>query len=120
MFVGVLWFAFRLSEGSLRILPVFTILNVMLVSPVAEEILFRGILQKKLRERISGGIYAISYGNMIASVIFALVHVPFWGVLHSFLVFAPSLIFGFLYDRTGKITYGIFLHIFYNANVFIV
>jgi len=120
MVIGLLWFGFRLRYGELRTLPVFTVLNVLILSPVLEELLFRGILQKFVKERLSGGLFAVSYANILVSFIFAILHIPMWGVVHSVLVFLPSLIFGFLYDKTGKIYYSGILHMFYNLNIFIV
>jgi len=92
----------------------------MIFAPVAEELFFRGVLQDAFRVRISGGFFAVSYANILTSVLFALVHIPFWGGAHAGLVFFPSVAFGLLYDRTGRLIYPIALHSLYNLNIFMV
>lgn len=100
--------------------PLKNILIVVLLAPVAEELFFRGVVQSWLKIRFNGQFAFITYANIITSFIFAVIHIPYWGIFHALLVFLPSLIFGFLYDKTGKIHYSVILHIFYNLNIFIV
>lgn len=119
-FAGFVWFGFRLSYGTLAPLPVMDVFVFLFFAPIAEEMFFRGVVQDMLKRRVKGGLLLISYANILTSVFFALVHIPFWGVFHSVLVFIPSLAFGFLFDRTGRLYYSIILHLLYNLNVFIV
>lgn len=120
IFAGCLWFAVRLIYGSVQALPLSDIFYFILFAPVAEELFFRGVLQDTLKQRTNRRISALTYANIFTSLVFAAVHIPFWGAMHSSLVFIPSLIFGFLYDRTGKIIFPVILHMFYNLNIFIV
>lgn len=95
------------------------VFTYLLFAPVAEELFFRGVLQDSMKKKLTGGIFFISFANIVVSAMFALLHMPLWGVLHGGLVFVPSLMFGLLYDRTQRVVYPIILHIVYNFNVFI-
>jgi hypothetical protein len=119
-FMGFIWFALRLYRGELRVPDMETLFIFILLSPIAEELFFRGVLQDILLRKIHYTLAGLSLANIIVSLCFALFHISFWGYVHSGLVFIPSLIFGFLYDRTGKLTYPIILHAIYNLNIFIV
>jgi len=118
--LGGVWFVFRGFYGSFYIPPAGEILSFLLLAPVAEELFFRGILQDGLIEKVKGSVVSFTYANILTSVIFAAVHIPFWGFAHSALVFFPSLAFGLLYDRTGNLIFPMFLHAIYNLNIFIV
>mgnify|MGYP001820986360 CR=1 FL=1 len=87
-----------------------------LIYPVLEEIVFRGLLQERVREHISQRTFGpLSVANLLTSVVFTglhfLYHLPLWAAL----VFFPSLVFGFFKDRTRGLGAPIILHIFYNA-----
>jgi membrane protease YdiL (CAAX protease family) len=87
---------------------VFAIVSACLVAPVAEEILYRGVLFRSLGNRM--GIPAAA---ALSAVIFSAVH--FYG-LHGFLNVA---IFGFaaalLYAATGSLMSAILLHVLHNV-----
>jgi membrane protease YdiL (CAAX protease family) len=88
----------------------------VLVYPVLEEIVFRGLLQELAREFISGRAFgSLSLANLFTSLVFTgfhfLNHAPLWAAL----VFFPSLVFGFFKDRYRTLTAPILLHVFYNA-----
>ncbi|XOB66446.1 JDVT-CTERM system glutamic-type intramembrane protease MrtJ [Deferribacteres bacterium DY0037] len=117
---GLVWFAVRLSYGAFRLPEAKEILIFLLLAPVAEELFFRGVVQDILRRKVASVMLGISLANIITSLCFTLFHIPFWGYMHSALVFIPSIIFGFLYDRTGKLAYSVILHSIYNLNIFIV
>lgn len=117
---GILWFLIRLQWGRLSVPPYGDIPVYLLLAPFAEELFFRGVVQDLLKKRVKGGLYALSYANILASAVFAACHFPFWGYFHSALVFIPSLAFGFMYDRSGRLIYPVILHALYNLNVFIV
>ncbi|WAC20048.1 type II CAAX endopeptidase family protein [Luteolibacter sp. SL250] len=87
---------------------VFAIVSACLVAPVAEEILYRGVLFRSLANRT--GILAAA---ALSAVIFSSVH--FYD-LHGFLSVA---IFGFatalLYAATGSLMSAILLHVLHNV-----
>jgi membrane protease YdiL (CAAX protease family) len=84
--------------------------------PLVEEMVFRGLLQELVHEYISHhSLGLISVANLVTSVAFTAMHFIYHAPLWAALVFFPSLVFGFFKDRTGRLTTPILLHIFYNA-----
>lgn len=86
-----------------------TLLVVAIVAPVAEEVLFRGVLYRWLRERI-GIVFALILSSLIFSVVHGVVAlIPAIAVL--------GLILGWIYERTQSIWAPILVHGIYNAIV---
>jgi CAAX protease family protein len=88
----------------------------VLIYPVLEEAVFRGLLQELAQEYISRRRFGpLSLANLLTSLVFTgfhfLNHAPLWAVL----VFFPSLVFGLFKDRYHTLTAPILLHGFYNA-----
>lgn len=93
------------------------IAGMFLIVGPAEEILFRGVVQNRLREGLSA-IPAI----VVASAIFALAHaVVFVGqepvaiAMTLTILFVPSLGLGAIYEYTGNIVVPALLHGFHNS-----
>ena len=89
--------------GGAGLIPI--IIFVVILSPIVEEIIFRGILLDKLR----------GYGDKTAIVFTALT----FGLLHGnlsqfFYAFVLGLIFGYIAIKTNTIQYTIILHIIVN------
>lgn len=103
-------------------LPLYTLLLVIVVYPVLEEIVFRGALQgwllshNKFATRFLPGI---TLANIITSLVFALFHLINQSPAWAFMIFFPSLVFGWARDRFGFLTASIALHSFYNAGFFL-
>lgn len=95
--------------------------QLILVYPVLEEIVFRGLLQERLwASRYGRGLaYGISLPNLITSVIFTTVHFFFHPPLWALAVFIPSLVFGFFRDRYQNLFPAIYLHCLFNAGYFL-
>lgn len=99
------------------VLLVMTIVSFLVIAPI-EELLFRGVIQGRLSEAY-GSTIAIS----TASVLFALMHLPgLGGVLGGRLLtvgglFAVSLVFGWLYERTENLVVPWAVHGLYNASL---
>ncbi len=68
-----------------------------------EEIYFRGYLMREL-------------GNVRTSALFSLAHLINFPTLNSLLVFFPSLLFGYAYQRSGSILAPFMLHL--SSNLF--
>jgi membrane protease YdiL (CAAX protease family) len=84
---------------------------VVIVVPVAEEVMYRGILQRTMVEMAGSRWVAI----LVTSIIFALMH---WGAVawHALLpLFVLSLAFGWIYERTGRLSASIVMHVLFNA-----
>lgn len=83
------------------------ILLAVIMAPLFEEIVFRGIIQKGL---INNGVKPIN-AIIIAAVIFGLVHGNPWQFVGAVLL---GIVMGIVYDRTGSLLLPIILHAFNN------
>lgn len=95
------------------------ILGMFLVVGPAEEVLFRGVIQNRLRERLS----AIP-GVVVASAVFALAHLiafvgqdPVGIAMTITILFVPGLGLGAIYEYTGNIVVPSLLHGFHNSMI---
>lgn len=87
---------------------IVSIFFIGFVPAVAEETLFRGVIQKNLSLR-----YGVLKGLIITSFLFALIHVNPSSIVSIFLL---GLMLGYLYLKTGNLIYPIMLHFFYNTS----
>ena len=87
--------------------------NNLFITAFTEEVLFRGVLQTYLNQRLPGmrGSW-LSIG--ITSVVFASLHFA-GGVEFIVLSFVASLAYGAIYAATGRLAYAIALHFLINA-----
>ena len=86
------------------------VLAAVFTGPVFEELVFRGLTQGRLREHGAGPCAAVA----VASVMFGLYH----GSLRTDIYAAfMGLVFGFLYERTGRLAVAIAGHAAGNAAV---
>ncbi|MBX2837486.1 MAG: JDVT-CTERM system CAAX-type protease [Gammaproteobacteria bacterium] len=97
-------------------LAIVTLLLVAFVSPVLEEIVFRGGIQEFLLryDALAKIQFGISLANIVTSVLFAALHLISQPPLWSALIFFPSLVFGWARDRYQSLWPPIALHAFYN------
>ena len=85
-------------------------LCVAVGAPVAEELFFRGLLQRSLQRWLPG-----LSGIIVAATLFGLAHVGSTelAALPALIVF--GIVLGLLYDRTGRLGPGIVAHMAFNA-----
>lgn len=80
-------------------------LIIAIIAPIIEEIVFRKLLVDRLRP----------YGEKLAiffpALIFALAHGNLYQLFYAFLI---GVVLSYIYAKTGKITYPIFIHMFVN------
>ena len=98
-----------------RVLAFFTL---VVVAPVAEEVIFRGWLYEKIRGKLWNEMEhfaAILIASLLVSVLFGLVHMQ-WNV--GINVFAMSVVMCALREITGTIYAGILLHMLKNGVAF--
>ena len=93
-------------------------LFLVVLYPIAEELVFRGLLQGWLLTRLPHHYAGISLANIIASVCFVAAHFWHHTGIWALAVFFPSLVFGFFRDRYGRTLPAILLHCFYNLGYF--
>ncbi|MEJ6580448.1 MAG: CPBP family intramembrane metalloprotease [Akkermansiaceae bacterium] len=84
------------------------VLSAVVVAPIFEELLFRGVLFMGLMKRIRPVPAAL-----VSSTLFALMHTQYdpWGLLS---VGVMGLVCCWLVWRTGSIKWGVALHAIYN------
>lgn len=97
----------------------FAFLNVALLAPLFEEILFRGFILRMLQEEMQ-----FYLANIITSVCFLAIHIPGWffmGVLstnfYNFTfvsIFILSLVFGYAYKKGKSVKASIIVHMLNN------
>jgi len=107
------------ETGPAHGLPV--LLMLVLLQPLVEELLFRGVLQGRLAARPWGRrqIGGFSLANLTASLLFAALHFPSHPPLWAAGVLLPSLLYGYFRDRHDSVLPAIALHVFYNAGYFL-
>lgn len=94
--------------------------HLVLVTPVLEEIVFRGLIQGWLSRHITARWGVVSAANLVTSLLFMALHLPRHPSVWAVAVFGPSLVFGYFRERHGSLASPIALHMFYNAGFFLV
>lgn len=97
---------------------VVAFLTLVVIAPIAEEVIFRGFLYGKLRAKFSSfttNAVSMVLSAFLVSLLFGLVH-QHWNV--SVNVFAMSLVLCALREITGTIYSGILLHMLKNGVAF--
>jgi membrane protease YdiL (CAAX protease family) len=95
--------------------------SLVLLQPLVEELLFRGLLQGKLvalrwgRRRFAG----LTRANWTVSLLFTALHFISHPPLWAAGVLLPSLLYGYFRDRHDSVYPAIALHVFYNAGYFL-
>jgi hypothetical protein len=90
-------------------------LSVLWIAP-AEEYLFRGVVQGRIRQA-----FGVAATLLIAGALFAAIHVFNYtgaaAVVAAYLglLALVSLVFGYAYERTGNLTVPVAIHALYNA-----
>lgn len=87
---------------------------LVIIAPIAEELIFRGWLYGKLRNTITGKL-SIVLSMLLVSILFGILHGQ-WNVGVN--VFAMSIVLCAMREITGTIYGGILLHILKNAVAF--
>jgi len=83
------------------------IFSVVIIAPIYEEIIFRGILLRGMAKKVNASI-----AIMVSSLLFAIVHMNIPQGINAFFL---GLVLGFVYMRSGSIYLSIFAHIVNNV-----
>ena len=92
-------------------------LSSVILYPVIEELAFRGFIQTWLLVKSifrNTPLLKLSYANLVTSFLFASFHLFNQSPLWAALIFAPSLVFGYLRERYEAVTPSIVMHAWYN------
>ncbi len=87
---------------------ILIIINAIIIVPLAEETLFRGMFQTLLRSYLSRPWPAI----ILASLVFIIFHA---NAEHWPALFALSLCLGYAYEKSGSLFRSMFIHSMFNA-----
>ena len=88
---------------------VATMLGVVILAPLAEELMFRGILQSMLRSYHVAAWPTVA----ISSTLFVAAHM---GVPHDVVPLLPlAIVLGYSYERCGRLVPSILIHALFNA-----
>lgn len=85
--------------------PLMTVIFAVVLGPILEELLFRGLIVGRMRR------YGDRAAILFSATLFALYHGNF---AQLFYAFGLGLFFGFIYARTGKLRYTMGLHMIIN------
>mgnify|MGYP001032893663 CR=1 FL=1 len=86
---------------------VWSLLTLVVMAPLFEEVIFRGVLLESARAR-----YGVVAGWLISSLIFGVVHIYPAVMVNAIIM---GLILGFVYIRTASLWPAIILHAFNNG-----
>jgi uncharacterized protein len=108
-----------IATESLALRAPWRYLSLVLLYPLAEELIFRGWLQPTLADRLGlRALAGLSAANFLTSALFAAAHLPFHPAPLAIATFLPSLVFGHFQERYRSVVPGVLLHAFYNAGYF--
>lgn len=82
--------------------------SAAIISPLYEEIFYRGFLYRFLRSKCG-----IAIGLLGSSFIFMIVHIPTYNTLP--IAFVSGLIFAWTYEKSGSVVPGIIIHGIFNG-----
>lgn len=82
------------------------LLDVLVIAPIVEEIIFRGYLYRLLKSKIP-----IAFSMIISSTLFAIIH---FNILSYTLLFVLSIFLTYIYERNGSIVCPIIIHFLFN------
>lgn len=89
--------------------PVSTFLTVLLIAPIVEETVFRGLIMTKLRQSLS-----VPCSIVISALLFGVIHIMAGGFITIIHAFLGGLIFALAYEKTKSLFPAIVAHIFGN------
>ena len=96
----------EIMEGSMKINPLLYSLTVYLVAPIAEEFVFRGFIQTRLRT-----VMNVFSAVLLSSALFGLTHLITGSLPTVMFAFVGGIIFGITYEKLGSLLPVIVIHI---------
>jgi membrane protease YdiL (CAAX protease family) len=95
-----------------------SLVKVLLLSPVLEELIFRGGVQTLLDRTVFGArlvVRGVTVGNVLTSALFAAAHLWVAPPALAAAIFLPSLVFGRLRQLYPSLLPAVIVHGVYNA-----
>lgn len=110
--------AAELGQADPRVFLVLVVLAFVLIGP-GEELLFRGVIQNRLRETFSAPVAVVLATAIFAGVHWSSLAGPVSGrALTVTMLFVPGLVFGVTYELTDNLVVPSLIHGAYNATLF--
>lgn len=122
LLAGVVFWLVLIGLGLTHAAPGWSmLLSAVLIQPILEELLFRGLLQGQLLQLTWGRWQwgGFTTANLAVSVVFVLLHFINHPPLWALGVLFPSMLFGYFRDRHRSVYPSMALHVFYNAGYFL-
>ena len=113
------WLLLYIYNGFQQIEDLKLFFTLILLYPILEEILFRGLIQPTIAKQFSKNWLIISQANLITSALFVSLHFISHPPLWALAVVIPSITFGYIQERVNHILAPITLHTTYNAGYFL-
>ena len=94
---------------------------ILLIFPVLEEIVFRGLIQDYLSNITTDwdSFLGITWANWLTTLLFCVTHLVTRSLLVASLVIVPSLLLGALRDRGFSIKALAAIHVYWNGGVYL-
>ena len=118
---GIVWiFGFGLDFDSFARAS-FRTVAILLIFPVLEEIVFRGLIQDYLSNKTTDwdSFLGITWANWLTTLLFCVTHLVTRSMLVASLVIVPSLLLGALRDRGFSIKALAAIHLYWNGGVYL-
>jgi membrane protease YdiL (CAAX protease family) len=113
------WVWIVATQGVTGITDLSLLMSLVVLYPIIEEIIFRGLIQPFMAKRLNRSWSIFSLANILTSLSFVALHLinhpPAWALA----VFVPSLVFGYSQERCNHLAAPIILHCSYNAGYFL-
>jgi membrane protease YdiL (CAAX protease family) len=107
------------SFGEVSLSPWMMVCYFIVGTPIQEEVIFRGLLQTTLEQRLVASFQflgtSLSFAVLIVAVLFGLIHLRI-GVLTAVAAFVLGLLAGELRRRSSSLLPAIVLHAIFNAS----
>jgi membrane protease YdiL (CAAX protease family) len=91
--------------------PIVVAVYVIILAPIIEELMLRGILYGRLRQGIQ-----FTVANIIQASVFGLYH---WDIIQGIYAFGIGLILGYTYEKTRTLLVPIIVHVIINGSGFL-
>lgn len=88
---------------------VVTVISAVVLAPVVEELLFRGLVQPALARKLGSQWKAI----LLTGLFFGIIHVPLYQTMPALVFF--GIVLGYAYAKTRSLTLVILIHAVFNA-----
>ena len=97
------------DAGSPAWVMVLTVLSAVVLAPLVEELLFRGLIQPSLARKLGSQWKAI----FLTGLFFGIIHVPLYQTMPALVFF--GIVLGYAYAKTRSLTLVILIHAVFNA-----